>query len=567
MIEQNWQVVETHDADKVESFAQELNSSHVLARVLLNRGIDAVEDARRYFIPKIEHLHDPFLMTGMTAAVERIGQALRDREKILVFGDYDVDGTTATSLLLLFFKGLGHPVDYYVPDRLSEGYGVSEKGIRFAHEKGAKLMITVDCGITAVSEIEVARESGLDVIVCDHHEPGPRLPRAVSVLNPKREDCSYPFKELAGVGVAFKLLHGLQQHMKLDEAPLFDLLYLVAIGSAADIVPLVDENRVFVRLGLRQLGQSTLNIGLRAMFDVTSLTGKDIGTGQIVFVIAPRINAAGRLGDAGRAIRLLTSDDEEFVKETAAILETENKSRREIDERMLREALELIYQKGDTGEESIFVLHSENWHPGVVGIVASRIVDKYFRPAILIATENGRGRGSARSVPGFDIHAALKQCDDLMLEFGGHKYAAGLSVETDNIPKLRERLSAVASELLTDDMKKPLLRIDSELAFRDIDAMLLKLLHKMAPFGPRNTRPTFLTRGVEIVGTPAIVGRNHLKFKVRQNGVVMDAIGFDLGDKKYRISSGERNVDLVYVVDENEYQGRKTIQLRVKDLR
>jgi len=567
MIEQNWQVAETHDADKVESFARQLNSSPVLARVLLNRGIDEVERARGYFIPKIEHLHDPFLMTDMMAAVERIGQALRDRQGIVIFGDYDVDGTTATSLLLLFFQGLGHPVEYYVPDRLSEGYGVSEKGIRFARERGAELMITVDCGITAVAEIEAARECGLDVIVCDHHQPGPELPRATAVLNPKREDCRYPFKELAGVGVAFKLLQALQRHIKLDESRVYDLLYLAAIGSAADIVPLVDENRVFVRLGLQQLLQSALNVGLRSMFDLTSLTGKTIGTGQIVFVIAPRINAAGRLGDAGRAIKLLTSDDEQFAKETAAVLEEENRNRREIDDRMLKEALELIHQNGDPGEENIFVLNSESWHPGVVGIVASRIVDKYFRPAILIATENGRGRGSARSIPGFNIYEALKSCEDLLLAFGGHKYAAGLSIETENIPKLRDKLSQLAGELLTDDMKKPVLRIDSELKFRDIEPTLLKLVQKMAPFGPQNPRPTFLTRGVEIVGSPAVVGRNHLKFKVRQDGAVMDAIGFDLGDKKYRISSGEQDVDLVYVVDENEYLGRKTIQLRVKDLR
>lgn len=567
MIEQNWQVAETYDADKVESFARQLNSSPVLARVLLNRGIDEVERARGYFIPKIEHLHDPFLMTDMMAAVERIGQALRDRQGIVIFGDYDVDGTTATSLLLLFFQGLGHPVEYYVPDRLSEGYGVSEKGIRFARERGAELMITVDCGITAVAEIEAARECGLDVIVCDHHQPGPELPRATAVLNPKREDCLYPFKELAGVGVAFKLLQALQRHIKLDESRVYDLLYLAAIGSAADIVPLVDENRVFVRLGLQQLLQSALNVGLRSMFDLTSLTGKTIGTGQIVFVIAPRINAAGRLGDAGRAIKLLTSDDEQFAKETAAVLEEENRNRREIDDRMLKEALELIHQNGDPGEENIFVLNSESWHPGVVGIVASRIVDKYFRPAILIATENGRGRGSARSIPGFNIYEALKSCEDLLLAFGGHKYAAGLSIETENIPKLRDKLSQLAGELLTDDMKKPVLRIDSELKFRDIEPTLLKLVQKMAPFGPQNPRPTFLTRGVEIVGSPAVVGRNHLKFKVRQDGAVMDAIGFDLGDKKYRISSGEQDVDLVYVVDENEYLGRKTIQLRVKDLR
>ncbi|MFQ5650946.1 MAG: single-stranded-DNA-specific exonuclease RecJ [bacterium] len=561
-----WQIIETHDVETVQNFATELNSSPVLARVLLNRGIEDTQSARCYFLPNLAHLHDPFLMHGMAEAVERIQTALRHGEKIRIYGDYDVDGTTATAMMLRFFRALGHPVDFYVPDRLQEGYGLSELGIRTAHQDEITLLITVDCGITATDEVALAHKYGIDVIICDHHQPAQQLPAALAILNPKREDCLYPFKELAGVGVAFKLLQAVQQSMGLDEAALFELIYLVAIGSAADIVPLVDENRIFVRHGLCDLGQCH-NLGLRALMEMTALANREIGTGQVVFVIAPRINAVGRLGDAGRAVRLLTTDNEGQAKNIATILEVENRNRRQIDETTLTQAVSLIERKGLADKQSVFVLDSDQWHPGVIGIVASRIVEQYFRPTVMIATENGEGRGSARSIPGFDIYEALKACEDLMVNFGGHKYAAGLSVEREKIPLLRERLNQVASATLKEEMLVPKLLIDSELRFKEIDENLLKLFKKMAPFGPQNARPTFISRGLQVVGTPLIVGNNHLKFKVRQDGVVMDAIGFNLGEKIYRIPSAERNVEMVYVIDENDYQGRKTLQLRVKDLR
>ncbi|MCZ6818341.1 MAG: single-stranded-DNA-specific exonuclease RecJ [Calditrichaeota bacterium] len=566
-MEKDWQLCDGHDAELVRRFAEELNSGPVLARVLLNRGIEDVEAARQFFIPKLEHLHDPFLMAGMDDAVQRIQTALASKEKILIYGDYDVDGTSSTSMMLMFFRKLNHPVDFYVPDRIKEGYGLSRTGIEHARADGFGLIITVDLGVTAVEEIAFAHECGLDVIVCDHHQPGQELPPALAVLNPKRADCAYPFKELAGVGVAFKLLQALQRHLQLDESTVFELLYFVALGSAADIVPLVDENRALVKHGLKDLALSRRNVGLRSLVKITGLADRDLGTGQVVFVLAPRINAAGRLGDAGRAVRLLTTDDEEVARDIASVLESENRTRREIDEATLIDAVALVESAGDPASKFIFVLNSDEWHPGVIGIVASRIVEKYFRPTVMIATDNGEGKGSARSIPGFDIYAALKSCEDLMLSFGGHKYAAGLSIETDKIPLLREKLSQVAAQNLSDAMLVPKLNIDSELRFREIDATLLKLFRKMAPFGPQNARPTFLSRELQIVGTPSIVGKNHLKFKVRQDGVVMDCIGFNLGEKLYRISAGERSVEMVYVIDENEYKGRSTIQLRVKDLR
>lgn len=565
-MELRWQVIKEHEVEKIKSFAHELNCPNVFANILLNRGIEDIEAARSFFRPNFQHLHNPFLMSGMNDAVKRIIPAIERKENILIYGDYDVDGTTGTSMLILFFRELGHSVDFYIPDRLSEGYGISEKAIRMSKQNGIDLIIAVDCGITAINEITLAHNLGIDVIVCDHHQTGAKVPPAVATLNPKRPDCVYPFKELAGVGVAFKLIQGIQQYLNLDENVLMKYLDLVAIGSAADIVPLVDENRIFVKYGLENLGQ-TGKLGLRALCDVSGLKSQEIGTGQVVFVLAPRINAVGRLGDAGRAVRLLTSENAQQAKNIAAILESENRSRRNIDEETFVQAVEIVERDFDSKSDAALLINNNGWHPGVIGIVASRIVEKYYRPTIMIATENGVGKGSARSIPGFDIYQAIKCCEDLLQAFGGHKYAAGLTIKTENIVAFRERFIQVASEHLTAEMLTPKLRIDGELRFNEINNTLLKLLNKMAPFGPQNTRPVFCSKSLQVVGNPAIVGKNHLKFKVRQDGIVMDAIGFELGDLLYRISAGEGNVEMAYVIDENEWQGRNFIQLRVKDLR
>ncbi|MFQ5772579.1 MAG: DHH family phosphoesterase, partial [bacterium] len=392
------------------------------------------------------------------------------------------------------------------------------------------------------------------------------LPPATAILNPKRDDCSYPFKELAGVGVAFKLVQALQQQMDLEEGVLLNLLNLVAIGSAADIVPLVDENRILVKFGLENLNQ-TENLGIQALLNSSGLRKKEIGTGQVVFMLAPRINAVGRLGDAGRAVRLLTTESEQQAKNIASILESENRNRRNIDEETFLQAVEVMENDFDPESVRVIVLNKDGWHPGVIGIVASRIVEKYYRPTVMIATENDKGKGSARSIPGFDIYQALQACKDLMIEFGGHKYAAGLSIKSEKISQFRKQINQFGLENMTEDMLIPKLSIDAEVQLHEINRDLLKLLNRMAPFGPQNMRPVFLSRGLQVVGNPAIVGKNHLKFKVRQDGIVMDAIGFNLGDLHYRISSGEQDVEMVYTIDENEWQGRSTIQLRTKDLR
>ncbi len=561
-----WLLIEEFSPSQLSDFARDLQIPPAIARILLNRGVDSREKARRFFRPELSNAYDPFQMKDMEIAVQRLVKAIRNKENIVIYGDYDVDGTTSVSMLYLFLSKLGVRPKFYIPDRMRDGYGLSPQGIKEIHGWGADLILTTDCGITAVEEVALANQLGIDVIVSDHHEPSEKLPPALAVLNPKRPDCGYPFKELAGVGVAFKLIQGIGDALNLDSEYFEELLDLVAIGSAADIVPLTDENRILVHEGLKRLA-GTPKVGIQALFNSSGLHGAAIGTGQIVFIIAPRINAVGRMGNASRAVHLLISQSPQQAANIASILEQENQTRRNIDEETFRQAEAQLEEEFDPERDRVIVLAREGWHPGVIGIVASRIVEKYYRPTIMIALENGTGKGSARSIPGFDIYQALKSCESLMLGFGGHKYAAGLSIHSDKIATLREALNRYARKFMTDDILIPKIRVDSPLQLTEINGQFWNLLKRFAPFGPQNMRPVFMTRNLQVVGTPQIVGSNHLKFKVRQNGVVIDAIGFNLGDCFYRIAPGESNLDIVYSIDENEYLGRKTLQLRIKDLR
>ncbi len=561
-----WTFVDSHPSEWVDRLASELSVHPIIAQILLNRGITSLDDAKYFFRAGLEHLHDPFLMADMDRAVERIREAVDRKQRILVYGDYDVDGATATAMMILFFRQLGIEVDFYIPHRIREGYGLSKEAIEAIHGKGVDLIIAVDCGITAIEEVALARKLGMDVIVCDHHQPGKALPEAYAILNPKRADCPYPFKELAGVGVAFKLAQALAQRFSHPENALFQLLDLVAIGSAADIVPLVDENRILVREGLEML-QRTQNIGLRALLKKTGLEGKTIGTGQIIFILAPRINAVGRMSDASQAVRLLTTYHEQEALDIAELLEKENRNRRNIDEETFKEAIEQVEAYFDPENDPVLVLSSEGWHPGVIGIVASRVVERYYRPTVMISTDDGIGKGSARSIPGFNIYDALKTCSDLMLAFGGHKYAAGLSIASENISRLRERLQEYADGVLTDDLLTPKLSIEGELDFEQIDGKLMRILKMMAPYGPQNMRPVFYSKNIRVVGTPAIVGSNHLRFKACQNGKVIDAIGFNLGGLLHRIRGNRTDIEIAYLLEENEWQGRVYTQLRIKDIR
>ncbi|MFZ5519473.1 MAG: single-stranded-DNA-specific exonuclease RecJ [Candidatus Zhuqueibacterota bacterium] len=557
---------EIKDKEAVEKFAQLLNVPEIIAQILITRGIDTYDKAKLFFRGNIDNLYDPFLLNGMQSAVDRIIKAIQQNEKIRIYGDYDVDGITSVSMLFLLLRNLGATVDFYIPHRVREGYGISRQGIDEAHNVGVKLIISVDCGITALDEVEYSRQLGIDFIVSDHHEPGIELPNALSVLNPKCENSNYPFTELAGVGVAFKLAHALIRALNLDESLIHEYLEFVAIGSAADIVPLIDENRIFVKEGLTYLNQ-TRKPGLKALLQVTGMQHKSLGTGQVVFVIAPRINAVGRMGNAERAVELLTTTNFDRALQIANVLEMENKQRKNIDEETFRIAQQIVEEQFDLTSNYGLVLDQENWHPGVIGIVASRVVEKYHRPTVMISIENNIGKGSARSIPGFDIYLAIKDCEDLLLAYGGHKYAAGLTIEKEKIEEFRTRFNKLASQQLDEEALSPVLRINGEIRFSEINKRFIRLLKLFAPFGPQNMRPVFASKKLQVVGSPTIVGNNHLKFKVRQDGVVLDAIGFNLGDLIYRIEPGESNLDMAYVIEENTYMGRTNIQLRVKDLR
>jgi len=565
-MELRWDIVDEFSLEEVNALAESLRVPKVIAKMLLRRSVRDYDSARRFFKPNLENLYDPFLMKDMDRAVERLRRAVLSEEKILIYGDYDVDGITSVSFLYLILKELGVDVTYYIPDRQAEGYGLSPLGIETARERGTQLIITVDCGITGHTEIDLAQSLGIEVLVCDHHEPGPTLPRAVALLDPKRADCPYPFKELAGVGVTYKLCQGLLLRMGIDLSILDNFSELVAIGTAADIVPLMDENRIFVKLGLEKLNESE-NTGLNALLEVAGLAGKEISTGHVVFIIAPRINAVGRMGDAERAVRLLTTKDKVEARQIAEVLEQENRHRKNVDEETFRQALEMVQQTFEPSSTRSLVLHQRGWHSGVIGIVASRVVEKFYRPTVLISVENGVGKGSARSIEGFDLHDALKGCEDLLLAYGGHKYAAGLSIREEHISAFKQRFEQIAASRLQGEQLVPRLTIDAEISLSEIDAMFLKLLRFFAPFGPHNMRPVFVSKNLQVGGTPTLVGANHLKFKVRQSDQVFDVIGFGMGELHYRVRSGESNLDLAYVIEENEWMGRKVIQLRAKDIR
>jgi len=561
-----WIVADQPDKDKVNVLIDQLKVPRLIASVLINRGIETLGEARNFFRPDWNDLYDPFLICDMAEAVDRIEKALETGERIFIYGDYDVDGITATSMLTLFFQQLGAPVSFFIPNRMREGYGLSSHGIQQASQMGAKLLISVDCGITGIEEVKQARALGIDTIISDHHEPGKGMPDAVAILDPKRKDCAYPFKELAGVGVAFKLIQGISRRLNLDEETYRQYVDLVALGSTADIVPLIDENRVLVQKGLERINQLD-RVGIRALVESSGLTHKIIGTGQVVFVLAPRINAVGRLGNAERAVKLLITESVQQSKNIASVLEIENQNRKDIDEETFLDALSLVKSECDLEKERAVVLAKDGWHSGVIGIVASRVVEQVYRPTIMIAIENGIGKGSARSIPNFDIYSALKACGEHLLGFGGHRYAAGMTIEPGKIDAFREAFQKVAQETVSDEALIQKVYIDAEISLSEITEKVVRILNRFAPFGPQNMRPVFLSRQLDVVGTPRIVGKNHLKFKVRQNGQVFDAIGFDLGDLLYRLTPGESNLDMVYVIEENHYMNTTRVQLRVKDLR
>lgn len=546
---------------------EELGIPKKIACLLTLRGIDTYDKAKSFFRPDLELIHDPFLMKDMDKATDRLAGAIRGGEKIIVYGDYDVDGTTATSILYTFLKDFGVDVDYYIPHRFKEGYGINIEGIEYAAHKNAQLIVSVDCGITAIEETKIAGQKGIDLIICDHHNVGEKIPEAVAVLNPKRKDCNYPFDGLSGAGVGFKLVQGTIKKLGLGEQLAFQFLDLVAISTASDIVPLIDENRVLMREGLRRINTEP-RVGIKALLDLIQLDVGSVSTSSVVFSIGPRINAAGRMGDAAKAVRLLISETPEQAKACAHELESINIQRRDKDSKTMEEAMSMVDKNYNLEKVSSMVLHDPDWHLGVIGIVASRLVDTFYRPAIMLSTVDGKIKGSARSIKGFNIYEALKQCEDLLEQFGGHEFAAGLTIKEENLKEFRKRMDQIAAGMLSDQDFEPELRIDCELNLDDIDMRFWKLMSQFEPFGPGNLRPNFVSRDVQVVGVPSIVGSGHLKMKVAQNGSgVFDVIGFNMHEYLPIIRNAKKKtIDIAYSLEENYWNGRRSLQIRLRDI-
>lgn len=558
---------------QIKTLSDELNIPPILAQILVQRGIDTREKARAFFKPSFDDLHDPFLMDGMGTAVVRILKALWEKEVITVYGDYDVDGTNATALLLTFLRSVGGNVRYYIPNRLIEGYGISNLGLDRAKENQTSLLITVDCGITAVDQVKYASSIGVDVIISDHHEPGEVIPDAVAVLDPLKTSCNYPFKYLCGCGVAFKLIQALAKQEYIQtllggDATEHVISYIdfVAIATTADIVPLIGENRVLVKLGFELLNAQS-RPGIQALIESAGLRLGKINSGNIVFGIAPRINAVGRLGNAERAVELLTCESYPEAIELAKVFEQENRDRRKLDEDTFAEALEMVENTFDVEKDKAIILHNDRWHPGVIGIVASRLVERFYRPTVMMTTMDGVAKGSARSISGFDIYQALKKCEDTILQFGGHKYAAGLSVEIERLGDFRQAFTTLTDEMLDDHLLIPEVIVEADIDLADLSPKFINLVNQFAPFGPQNARPVFAVFNTEVLGTPRIVGNNHLKFKIKKGTRVIDAIGFNLGRLIDRIHMNGSRVDLAFSIDENEYGGISVPQLKIKDLK
>ena len=560
-----WKIKQPSE-DHVASLKKEFNTSEIIAKVLANRGIESLKSSHDFFNPSNDQLHDPFMMKNMDIAVNRISKNIQNQKPILIFGDYDVDGTTGASLLYLGLKDLNAIVEYYIPHREKEGYGLSSGGIDYAHSIGADLLITCDCGINAFEPVDYANEHGVDIIITDHHIPDKKLPNAYAVLNPKQKGCEYPFKGLCGCGVAFKLISALSEKSGIGQNVGLNYLDLVALATSADMVPILDENRVLVHGGLDQLEESK-SPGIHQLLVQTGLVGESLNVGKLVFGLAPKINAAGRMGDANRTVELLTTSDKTRAEELASILVRENKRRQLIQEDIVNDAIRLVHSQVDLENNKVVIIGSKGWHPGVVGIVASRIKDEFSRPAIVIAFDKeGIGKGSARSIPHLDLYEALSYAAKFLEGYGGHPMAAGLTVREDKFENFKSLFLRNANKILTNDDLIPAISIDGEMALTDINSRFMRFLEKLGPFGPGNMRPKFVSRNLSISGQPRLMGNGeHIRFIVSQNGRNYPAVGFKLSSHYEDLIRGVP-VDIAYVVEVNQWQGQSNIQLNVRDI-
>jgi len=550
--------------------AAELNLNPVTGLLLVQRGVFTVEAAKKFFKPSLSDLHDPFLMPDMCKAVKRLNEALGNKEKILVYGDYDVDGTTAVSLVYRFLRPYSSTLDYYIPDRYDEGYGISFKGIDYAYENGFSLVITLDCGIKAISKIEYAREKGIDFIICDHHMPDDELPKAVAVLDAKRTDSVYPFDHLSGCGVGFKLMQAFAASNGFPFSGLENLLELTAVSIASDIVPITGENRILAYYGLKQLN-SNPSLGLKGIINVCGLSDKEITISDIVFKIGPRINASGRMMNGKEAVELLLAKNMEIAMEKSENINQYNEDRRELDKRITDEANAIINEIQNIEDQKGIVVYNPEWHKGVIGIVASRLSEKYYRPSVVLTKSSELITGSARSIAGFDIYRAIEACRDLLENFGGHTYAAGLSLKEENLEKFIERFMRLADEEIDSEQMIPQIDIDQVIDLKDINVRFMNELKKLNPFGPNNEKPVFCSLRVQDYGTSRLVGKeqDHLKLEIyddRNSSGPVHGIAFGMHKHFSYIKEGQP-FDICYTVEENTYNGNTTIQLMIKSIR
>ena len=553
---------------KGQKLGEELHIHPALATLLIQRGIDTFHSAKNFFRPQLSQLYDPFLMNDMDRAVKRLNDAIGRKERILVYGDYDVDGTTAVALVYKYLQHFYSNIDYYIPDRYEEGYGVSVKGVDYAADTGVKLVIVLDCGIKAVDEIAYAKAKGIDFIICDHHVPDDVLPDAVAILNPKRHDSTYPYPDLSGCGVGFKFMQAFAKDNGLSFNSLTRLLDMVAVSIAADIVPVMGENRVLAYHGLRQLNNSP-STGLKAIIEVCGLTGKEITFSDIIFKIGPRINASGRIQNGKESVDLLTEKDYKLAMDKSNRINQYNETRKDLDKTMTEEANRIVANLSDLSERKTIVLFNAEWHKGVIGIVASRLTEIYFRPAVVLTQTNEFATGSARSVSGFDVYKAIEHCKDLLENFGGHTYAAGLTMRLGNVPEFTRRFEEYVASHIQPEQMGATLNIDAELQFKDISMKFYNDLKKFNPFGPGNPKPLFMTRGVYDYGTSKVVGRDqeHIKMELVDNksNKVINGIAFGQSSQVRYIKT-KRSFDICYTVEENTHK-RGEVQLQIEDIR
>lgn len=562
-----WKSKNEPDISLVENLKTKLNAPDIIARMLVQRGIDSVEKVNSFFNPRVEDLYDPFLMKDMDKAIERIQLAQDNKEGVLIFGDYDVDGTTSVALVYSFFKDKFTKIDFYIPDRYNEGYGISNQGIDYAKSAGITLIISLDCGIRSIDKIEYAKSLGIDFIICDHHLPGDSIPNAVAVLDPKRNDCDYPFKELAGCGIGLKLAQAYAQVCGLDERSYLQYLDYATLSIASDIVPIEDENRVIAYYGLKIINQQP-RIGLKQLIKI-AVNKEHLSIGDLVFYIGPRINAAGRIKDAKTAVKMLIAEDEATANSFVSELQTQNEERRVVDQQITKDLKEIVEKNPILLNRKTLIFYQEDWHKGVVGIAASRAIELYYRPTIILTKGSDNTLvGSARSVRGFDVHAALEKCSEHLIQFGGHMYAAGMTLKSEKLDDFREAFEAAGADLLTEELLTPKVYYDAELDINDVNYRFYSIINKMAPFGPANMTPVFYANGLKDDGTGKIIGKTaeHLKLNLKRPSGPIPALAFGMADQFPAIKKAD-SFEACFQINENIFRGNRTLQLMLKDIR